>query len=275
MRYIVEKEWLLQNLNKDDVRIIDCRFSLSEKKNGREQYLLNHIPGALYFDLEEDLSGTVKIHGGRHPLPELTEFAHKLSLSGIDNTKTVIVYDNGEGAFAARFWWMLNYLGHQNVCILNGGYSNWVKAAYPADDLIPSFKEVNFQVNIQKEWLATYEEVKEVVEGKSDVVLIDSREEKRFLGEEEPIDKKAGHIPGAINFPWFGALENGMYRKADDQNNRFAQLPSEKEYIVYCGSGVTAAPNFLSLKEAGYQHVKLYIGSFSDWISYDDNEIGN
>lgn len=275
MKYVVEKEWLLQNLNRNDVRIIDCRFSLSQKKEGEEQYLLNHIPGAVYLDLEKDLSGTVTIHGGRHPLPEIKEFAHKLSLFDIDNTKNVIIYDNGEGAFAARLWWMLNYLGHQKAFILNGGYSNWIKANYPVDQKIPSYEKAEFLINLQDDWLATYEEVSEVVKGKNQKVLIDSREEKRFLGEEEPIDKKAGHIPGAINFPWFGALENGMFREVNEQNNRFAHLPADKEYIVYCGSGVTAVPNFLSLKEAGYQHVKLYIGSFSDWISYDDNEIGN
>lgn len=274
MSFIVAKEWLLQNVDNKNVRIVDCRFSLSEPKKGKSAYLENHLPGAVFFDLEKDLSAPVGVHGGRHPLPDLQEFAQKLEAAGIRNEDIVVAYDEGEGAFAARFWWLLSFVGHKNVFVLDGGFSQWKQADYPVTAAIPSFEKSRFTINPQEEWLATVEDVKKIVKGlKADSILIDSREEKRFMGIEEPIDKKAGHIPGAINKPWFEGLESGVYRTVEDQKKRFAEIAPEKEVIVYCGSGVTATPNVLALKEAGFQRVKLYAGSFSDWISYEENTI--
>lgn len=274
MKYVVDKEWLLKNLHEPKIAIIDCRFSLAQSEKGGQEYGESHLPGAVYFDLEKDLSGAVSEHGGRHPLPNLKEFITKLEQAGIDESTTVIAYDNGEGAFAARFWWMLQYLGHETVYVLDGGFTNWNEANYPVTSEVPVLKKAIFTANIKPELIADVEEVRAVVNGQAqDTVLIDSREEKRYLGLEEPIDKKAGRIPGAINKPWFEGLTAGRYKSAEDQNNRFSDLPSEDQVIVYCGSGVTAAPNFLALKEAGFEKVKLYLGSFSDWISYEENEI--
>jgi thiosulfate/3-mercaptopyruvate sulfurtransferase len=186
----------------------------------------------------------------------------------------VVAYDNGEGAFAARFWWLLHYLGHEKVVVLDGGFNGWSKANYPVTTDIPTFKKEKFDASIKPEWLATTEEVMEVVKNQPEnVILIDSREAKRFHGIEEPIDKKAGHIPGAINKSWLEGFSGGQYKSVEEQKQRFSEIEDEKQLIVYCGSGVTAVPNFLSLKEAGFEKVKLYIGSFSDWISYQENEI--
>lgn len=274
MKYIKDQEWLLKSLNETNVRIVDCRFSLANPEKGRTEYLKGHISGAVFFDLEKDLSSPIQAHGGRHPLPILKEFIDKLENAGIDETTIVIAYDNGEGAFAARFWWLLRYLGHEDVYVLDGGYNEWVGANYPVTEDIPVFEKTAFHFQIRPELMATTEEVKEVVEKQlGSKILIDSREEKRYKGLEEPIDKKAGHIPGAINFPWMEGLSGSRYKQAAEQRQRFSNIDPSKQIIVYCGSGVTAAPNYLTLKEAGFERVKLYVGSFSDWISYENNKI--
>lgn len=274
MKYVMDKTWLADHLKDSNVRIVDCRFSLSAPERGKQEYEAGHLPGAVFFDLEKDLSSPITDHGGRHPLPALQEFTAKLGAAGIDQSKTVIAYDYGEGAFAARFWWLLQYLGHERVYVLNGGFKHWQEAGLPVTTEVPAFEKVRFHVTIRPELLATMNEVKAKASGKrEDIILIDSREEKRYLGLEEPIDKKAGHIPGAINKPWMEGLFNGYYQPVSKQEERFAELNPEKEIIVYCGSGVTATPNFLALMEAGFKKVKLYAGSFSDWISYEENDV--
>lgn len=274
MKFVLDKEWLLKNLNENNVRIVDCRFSLAEPEKGRKEYDTSHISGAVFFDLEKDLSGDVGEHGGRHPLPNVDEFVGKLEQAGIDEHTVVVAYDNGEGAYSARFWWLLHYLGHEKVYVLNGGFKAWNEANFPVSAEIPIFARANFHVNIDADLLADMEEVKAAaLGGTNNVILIDSREEKRFLGIEEPIDKKAGHIPGSINKPWFEGLRHGQYKSVEEQKQRFSEIDTENRVIVYCGSGVTAVPNFLALKEAGFEKVKLYVGSFSDWISYEENEI--
>jgi thiosulfate/3-mercaptopyruvate sulfurtransferase len=274
MKFIVNQEWLLTHLEQEDIRIIDCRFSLANPDRGRIEYDQGHIPGAVYFDLEKDLSGPVSTHGGRHPLPDLEVLKGKLERAGINERTKVVAYDNGEGAFAARFWWMLTYLGHNNVYVLNGGYQAWTNGNHPTTTDIPVYERTHFPIQLQTHLLSDVSEVQKAVnDGNPSMVLIDSREEKRYLGIEEPIDKKKGHIPGAVNKPWMEGLHNGYYHSVEEQKQRFSDVDPKKQVIVYCGSGVTAVPNFLALKEAGYEQVKLYLGSFSDWISYEENEI--
>ncbi|MFP7297908.1 sulfurtransferase [Neobacillus niacini] len=274
MNNIIEKEWLLKNLNNPQVRVVDCSFSLADPKKGRQEYDQKHIPGAIYFDLEKDLSGEIGDHGGRHPLPDLEEFVHKLEQAGISENSTVIAYDQGEGACAARFWWLLQYLGHEKVFVLDGGYRGWEEGNYPVTSEVQTFNKAVFQPIMNHGLIASMEEVRTIVNGQvPSTILIDSREEKRYLGLEEPIDKKAGRIPGAMNKPWFEGLNAGYYLPVEVQKQRFRDINPENNIIVYCGSGVTAAPNFLALKAAGYKKVKLYLGSFSDWISYPENKI--
>jgi thiosulfate/3-mercaptopyruvate sulfurtransferase len=275
MGNIVNMEWLAANIDQSDVRIIDCRFDLANPKAGFEEYLKSHIKGALYFDLEIDLSAPVSTHGGRHPLPDLHTLVNKLSAAGIDDKVTVIAYDDQNGAFASRFWWLLKYLGHTKVYVLNGNFSHWKHNALPVTDEIPTFERKEFKPNIQSHMAIEMSELRDKVLSKdSNVILIDSREPKRYLGLEEPIDKKAGRIPGAVNYFWKESLsEDGYWKNAADLEVRFSSIPKDKEIIVYCGSGVTACPNYLSLTEAGFQNVRLYVGSWSDWISYSDNPI--
>ncbi|MGJ7921856.1 sulfurtransferase [Neobacillus sp. LXY-4] len=274
MRAIVDNEWLKQHLSDPKVRVVDCRFYLGKPDEGKKEYLADHISGAVYLHLEHDLSAPVTDHGGRHPLPDINELKGKLEQAGIDSDTTVIAYDQGDGAFAARLYWLLNYLGHGKVAVLNGGYAAWKEAGYPVDNEIPSYPAASFDVQINQDIIASFQDVKQVVsDNNGEIVLIDSRDPKRFQGIEEPIDKKAGHIPGAVNKNWVEGLEKGFYKTASEQEKRFEEYSKQQPLIVYCGSGVTATPNFIALKEAGYENVRLYVGSFSDWISYDENEV--
>ncbi|WP_319005001.1 sulfurtransferase [Mesobacillus jeotgali] len=270
----VDTEWLNDHLGDRKTRVVDCRFKLGSPEDGRLLYERSHIPGAVYFDLEKDLSGTVREHGGRHPLPEKTQFKERLQEAGIDNETTVIVYDGKEGAFASRLWWLLKYVGHEKVYILNGGFDAWVKSGYPTDHSVPHYETEKYTVSENHDMLASYEEVKEIaLKGTGSAVLIDSRESKRYLGIEEPIDRVPGHIPTAINKPWMEGYENGFFKPGNEQEKRFAELDPNQPIIVYCGSGVTATPNYIAFKEAGFKNVRLYAGSYSDWVSYKENPI--
>lgn len=274
MNFVVNKEWLVEQLNNEQVKIVDCRFELGSPDKGEKLYQESHIPGAFYFDLEKQLSAPVSKHGGRHPLPDIDQFKLEIEKTGIDHSKTVIAYDGGEGQFATRFWWLLTYMGHEKVYVLNEGYKGWVEAGYPATREMPDFESAKFEVNIHKEMLASYEEIKEIViQNKKSPILIDSRDKARYLGEVEPIDRIPGHIPGAINKFFAEGLEQGSYKNSEEQRKRFAELDQEEPIIVYCGSGVTATPNYIALKMAGFKNVRLYAGSYSDWVSYEENPV--
>lgn len=272
MMFVKKAEWLLEQLDHEKIRIVDCRFSLSDPLLGQRLYKEEHIPGAVYFDLERDLSGEIKEHGGRHPLPDPELLKGKLEKAGINEETTVFAYDSGEGSFAARFWWLLRYLGHEKVYVLDGGYKEWQEKNLPVSQELPVFDAVTYTVKLCPELAASYEEVKKTVDT-GGAVLLDSRESARFMGIIEPIDKKPGHIPGALNKVWTDNLHNGHWKSIDEQKARFEDLEPSETIIVYCGSGVTATPNVLALTELGYKHVKLYPGSYSDWISYPDNPI--
>ncbi|MBO9600298.1 MAG: sulfurtransferase, partial [Cohnella sp.] len=273
MQHIVPVKWLLARMYEADVVIVDCRFQLGQPDAGRKAYEEEHIPGAVYMDLEKDLSAPVEEHGGRHPLPDAAELAGLFSKFGISNESRVVAYDDQGGAMASRLWWLLNYLGHTNVFVLDGGFSAWKNAGCPVTAeqkvIIPS----SFVATVQHNMLVEVDEVRESL-GTGRFVLIDSREAPRYRGEVEPIDPVAGHIPGARNFFWAeGRRADGMWKDADEQRERFAGLSPDDEIVVYCGSGVTACPNVLALQEAGFSKVKLYAGSWSDWISYEGNPV--
>ena len=275
MKFSVNKEWLIDQLENEQVKIVDCRFALGNSDEGKSLYQESHIPGAFYFDLEKQLSSPVSKHGGRHPLPDMDQLRLEIEKVGIDNAKIVVAYDGGEGQFASRFWWLLTYMGHENVFVLNEGFKGWKEAGYPTTKEVPNFDPASFKVDLQEEMLASYEEVKDVVSSnkKNSPILIDSRDESRYLGEVEPIDRVPGHIPGAIHKFWAEGFELGSFKTGEEQKKRFTEIDENEPVIVYCGSGVTATPNYMALKMAGYNNVKLYAGSYSDWVSYVDNPV--
>lgn len=252
-----------------DLKIIDCRFALGDPDLGRQQYQTAHIPGAEYLDLNRDLSSPAQVHGGRHPLPDDRVLGTKLAAMGINSDTLVIAYDDSRFAFAARLWWLLRYYGHDRVAILDGGYSNWVKAGYAVTaDRSQVTTPGNFQPQIQSNWTVDIDLVR-AIQSSPAHILIDSREPDRYLGNTEPIDPIAGHIPSAVNYPWQGvSTPEGFALPIKSQQQRWAAISSDLAPIVYCGSGVTACVNLFSLHLAGIEPAKLYPGSWSDWCSY-------
>ncbi|MBW4693898.1 MAG: sulfurtransferase [Lyngbya sp. HA4199-MV5] len=269
---VVSAAWLFEHLDDPQVAIADCRFALMPPTLGQEQYQASHISGAVYLDLNHDLSSPVGEHGGRHPLPDVAQLSSKLSAMGIDSTAEtptfVVTYDDSRLAFASRLWWLLRYLGHDRVAVLDGGFAGWKAAGYPVTQAVPTPKAGNFVPRSRPDLVADIAAVK-ARKAEPGVVLVDSREAERYWGEHEPIDPIAGHIPGAVNYPWQTVTDaNGYVLPAEAQRQRWHDVESAQELIVYCGSGVTACVNLLSLGLAGIQTGKLYAGSWSDWCSY-------
>jgi len=268
--FIVSAQYLSTHLDDPQVVIVDCRFSLAEPELGHQQYQISHIRGAHYLDLNKDLSAPVECHGGRHPLPNLSELAKKLVAIGVNFQETLVVaYDDSRFGFAARLWWLLRYMGHDKVALLDGGWRAWQSAGYPVTDALPPTPQPgNFVPQLHSEWVVNIDEVK-VRKDLPGVVLVDSRESDRYAGKREPIDPIAGHIPGAINSPWQDVTDaQGYLRSMPEQKQRWVDVEHSKEVLVYCGSGVTACVNLLSLELAGIHTGKLYAGGWSDWCSY-------
>jgi thiosulfate/3-mercaptopyruvate sulfurtransferase len=271
--YVVSAPWLSQHLDDPQIVIVDCRFSLADGNLGRQQYEQGHIPGAHYLDLNQDLSSPVQKHGGRHPLPNIDKLANKLASIGINSQKTlVVVYDDSRLGFAARLWWLLRYLGHDQVAVLDGGLTNWQKQEYPITQVIPVATTGEFIPQVRSDWVLDINTVK-TLKDQQGIVIVDSREGDRYRGEREPIDPIAGHIPGAVNYPWQDVTDpQGYIKTSADQSQRWSDLAQAEQIIVYCGSGVTACVNLLSLEIAGLHTGKLYAGSWSDWCSYIQTE---
>ncbi|TWI55883.1 sulfurtransferase [Halalkalibacter nanhaiisediminis] len=273
---IVKVKWLYNELKekKNNLVIVDARFHLADPEAGKKDYFDGHIPEAVHVDLKDDLSSLIKEHGGRHPLPDLNELAEKMGNIGIGDDTNVVVYDDQGGMMASRFWWLMKRLGHNKVGILDGGYSKWLAEGYEITKDIPRTKPktITPEINEKWEWVdASY--VKERLHN-PDTILIDSREANRYLGIEEPIDRVAGHIPGAVNHFWKDVLKSdGSWKNTEEIRKNFSDVPLDKEIIVYCGSGISACPNILALKKAGYANVKLYSGSWSDWITHENYPI--
>lgn len=248
---------------------IDARFSLMEPEAGVQLYSESHIKNAVHWDLEKDLSDMQK-SGGRHPLPDREALTELYRKSGLELDDEIIIYDNGGEPFAARAWWILNFGGFTNVSISIDGYEELVKLGFPTDSNV-----VHPEHSIVKpEWnnsiLASKEDVMNLIEAKKDL-LLDARAAARYRGEHEPLDAIAGHIPDAQNFDWAQLAENGRFEISGEGVRRLEKMADlEQPITVYCGSGVTAAPLFAMLTEKGYSNVRLYAGSYSDWISDGD-----
>lgn len=263
---LVSVEWLSQRAGDSNLVVVDCRFDLSKPNQGLNDYLQSHIPGALYFHLEHDLSAPISEHGGRHPLPDIESLEQLFSNAGIDERTMVVAYDDQDLSKAARLWWLLRYAGHENVAVLDGGFAAWLRAGLPVSNEVPTPTASRFTAKLQPDMLVTVEQVKSRDAG---TALLDSRAGERYRGEVEPLDPKAGHIPGAVNYFYKENLnEDGTLRSSTELKQRFAPLDENREIIVYCGSGVTACVNLLALHEAGRTDAKLYAGSWSDWCSY-------
>lgn len=267
--FVVSTQYLREHLDDPQVVIVDCRFVLTQPEAGYQQYQVSHIPGAHYLDLNQDLSAPVQRHGGRHPLPDTNEFAGKLAAIGVTQETLVVAYDDSRLGFAARLWWLLRYMGHEQVALLDGGWTAWQTAGYPVtNDLPPKPQTGTFVPQLRTDWVVNIDTIK-ACQNLPKVMLVDSRESDRYLGKREPIDPVAGHIPGAVNYPWQDVTNDpGYLRSIAEHQQRWRGVAPDTEVIVYCGSGVTACVNLLSLELAGIHTGKLYTGGWSDWCSY-------
>jgi thiosulfate/3-mercaptopyruvate sulfurtransferase len=250
--------------------IVDCRFSLADPSAGRRAYDAGHLPHAVYADLEHDLSGPV-VPGrtGRHPLPDPATFAARAGAWGIDEHTPVIAYDDAGGAMAARLWWLLRWLGHDHASVLDGGVAAWQSSGRPLtrETTIPTSKP--FLWTLRPELVVDADDVERARQA-PDRRVLDARAAERFRGENETIDPIAGHIPGARSLPFAGNLENGRMLPPDRLRARIeAALDgvTVDRAIVYCGSGVTAAHDVLAAEVAGLPGMRLYAGSWSEWIT--------
>jgi thiosulfate/3-mercaptopyruvate sulfurtransferase len=260
---LVEREVLEQNLGRYGLVVVDCRFSLADTEAGQQAYEKGHIPGAVYAHLDDDLCGPPITDHGRHPLPTPEAMAAKFGRMGIDGTTQVVVYDDTNGAIASRLWWMLRYMGHEAAAVLNGGWQVWQEARFPVRSGVELNEAARFVGAAREDWLVTLNDLGSVT------LLVDSRAPERYRGEIEPIDIRAGHIPGAVNFfyqlNWDG---NGRYFPPDLLKERLEQFlgeTPEKDVTFHCGSGVTACANLLAMAYAGLGDGKLYVGSWSEW----------
>ncbi|HVC00959.1 MAG TPA: sulfurtransferase [Steroidobacteraceae bacterium] len=266
---VIDAASLAPLLHDPGVAVIDCRFDLARPAAGRAAYLAGHIPGARYMSLDEDLSAPVAPGTGRHPLPTPDAFAARLGRAGIGDRVQVIAYDQANGAFAARLWWMLRWLGSARVAVLDGGYAAWSAAGGAAQSGEVAAAAAVFVPRIDSSaWVSTAEVVLALRDPRR--LLIDARAPERFSGAVEPLDKVAGHVPGARNHPFTLNLRpDGRFLARRELRRRWREFlggAAPAAAIAMCGSGVTACHNLLALEMAGLAGAKLYAGSFSEWI---------
>jgi thiosulfate/3-mercaptopyruvate sulfurtransferase len=277
---LITPRQLAARLEDGDLAIIDCRFDLGRPEWGREAYASARIPHALYAHLDHDLSGKVSASTGRHPLPAVDEMAERLGRWGIDAQVQVIAYDQGSGAYAARLWWLLRWLGHTRAAVLDGGFAAWQEERLPLETTrveSPPRRERparHFEPHADADMVVSTTQVEELIASRqlasAGVVLVDARSADRFAGRNETIDPVAGHIPGARNHPYTDNVDAaGRFLARSTLRERFANtlegVPPDAA-ICMCGSGVTACHNLLAMEVAGLQGARLYAGSWSEWI---------
>ena len=269
---LIDAAELRLHINDKNWAVVDCRFSLDDTGRGRRDYLKAHIPGAVYAHLDEDLSGK-KVPGktGRHPLPEIYSLAETLSVWGIDADTQVVAYDDASGALAAaRMWWLLRWLGHQAVAILDGGWQVWVKENRPVANGKEQRPRRNFIAQPRNELVIDAAFVSANLDNPA-FQLADARSAERYRGENETIDPIAGHIPGAASAPNQDNLDSdGKFLSKDALRRHYLRVVGGNKGAVvafYCGSGVSACLDILAYEYAGLGEVRLYPGSWSEWIT--------
>lgn len=269
-RLLVGAEELAGHLGDADWRIFDCRHDLRDTEYGAKAYAKGHIPGALFAHLDRDLSGPKTGRNGRHPLPDPAGFAAWLSACGVGPATQVVAYDNEGGIFAARFWWMLRWLGHDRAAVLDGGLAGWKRAKLALDADIPTYPAANFVARPQGGLVDADYVLAHL--NRPEMLLLDARSEERFAGQNETLDPVGGHIPGALNRFYFDNLDDaGVYFKpAEELRGEFVALLAGRPpqaLVQQCGSGVTACHNLLAMEVAGLAGSQLYAGSWSEWCA--------
>ncbi len=251
--------------------VFDCRHTLTDPDAGRRAYAREHIPTARFAHMEEDLSDHSRRGAGRHPLPDPNRFAEKLGRWGVGESTQVVVYDDSFGSMAVRMWWMLKWLGHEAVALLDGGIPKWKREGRPLTADPPEMFPTVFprSTGARSMWVDAHEVAEGMVKGT--IRLIDARAPERFHGEKETIDPVAGHVPGAVNHPFEDNLGlDGTFLPPDELGAAYRALlngVSAGKVVQMCGSGVTACHNLLAMEIAGLKGARLYPGSWSEWIA--------
>jgi thiosulfate/3-mercaptopyruvate sulfurtransferase len=265
---LVETGWLAERLGEPSLRVVDARWYLDPARKGLDAYRAGHIPGAVFVDLDTDLSGPGGGRGapvGRHPWPSEEQVARVMGGIGVGPGSQVVAYDDQAGAIAARFWYVLRAHGHEDIALLDGGLLKWIAEGRPLDDRAPQVTPSEFVGRLLPAFVVPREQM---VARHRDTLVFDARAPQRYRGESEPIDLRAGHVPGARNAPFTANLTDGavpVFRPADELRRHYEALGArEREPVVYCGSGVTACHDLLALERAGLRG-KLYPGSWSEW----------
>jgi thiosulfate/3-mercaptopyruvate sulfurtransferase len=247
-------------------RVFDCRHDLAKPDLGEKQYREGHIPGALFAHLDRDLSARKTGKNGRHPLPEPQDFEKWLEKTGLTPKDQVVCYDGGPGAMAARLWWMLRWIGHDKVAVLDGGFAKWTKEGRKITVDVPLFTPLNYPIKPRKDFAV---DVASVTKNLDKLFLLDARAPVRYRGEQEPIDPVAGRIPGSKNrFNMENLSPEGTFKTSAELKNELHSIlkgQSPADVVHYCGSGVAACHNLLAMEIAGLKGGKLYAGSWSEW----------
>jgi thiosulfate/3-mercaptopyruvate sulfurtransferase len=269
-RTLVDQATVAAHLADSSWVLVDCRSVLGNPLEGPRRYAAGHLPGARYASLEDDLSGPVTASSGRHPLPEPATLADRFGRWGIGEGTQVVAYDDAGGACAARLWWLLRWLGHEQVAVLDGGVQAWVAAGHELVAGVPELRARHFVGAPRDDAWLDASEVLELVEGDARGLLVDARGAARFAGSEEPMDPVAGHIAGAINLPFTGNLDaQGRFLPPAELAARYRAALGDRsaaEVVAYCGSGVTACHALLALEHGGMPGARLYAGSWSEWL---------
>jgi len=268
-RTIVSAEDLQRSLSNPELVIFDCRHELMSPEAGARAYAQSHLPGARFAHSETDLAGPKTGRNGRHPLPDPQVFMGWLGRNGVDASKQVVAYDFAAGSSAARLWWMLRWVGHDRVAVLDGGWEGWVKAGLPVAAEQPRIIATTFAGEPRPIWVDV-EFVSSHLKDPS-VIVLDARTPERFQGRTEPIDPVAGHIPGARNHLFRDNLTgDGRFKPSQELRRAFMAVlgTAQPEQIVHqCGSGVSACSNLLAMEIAGLRGSRLYPGSWSEWVA--------
>lgn len=263
---IISAGQLQQQIN--ELIVVDCRFALEDPTQGLSRYHRGHIPNAIYADLDQHLSSPISNTSGRHPLPNFADLSDQLGRWGIHPQTQLVAYDDMSGFFAARLWWLLKTLGHQNVAVLDGGIQAWQAAGYPIETDIPTPATCQYEALPDEHRWWDIQELQQHLTA-NDCVLIDARTKPRFDGDEEPIDPVAGHIPGAVNLPITDNLNaQGQFLAPAQLRKNYQALIGNTppaNVVHNCGSGVFACFGILSMEVAGLSASKLYPGSWSEW----------
>jgi len=267
---LISTDVLAEDLANPSWLIADCRYNLNDEGWGRAQYEIAHIPGAVFVDVAHDLAGPRTGTNGRHPLPSIEDMAATFGRLGIADATQVIAYDQEAGAFASRLWWMLRYLGHEAVAVLDGGFAKWMRERRSVRDGAEMRPPARFTPRVRKEMRVTVEETLAHVNDPS-VLLIDARSPERYAGKPDPLDTIYGHIPGARNRYYRQNVDDaGMMRSAGELRADFEQVlegTPASQAVMYCGSGITACHNLLAMEHAGLRGARLFAGSWSEWES--------